>query len=198
MTLAAFILGGALAWLHFEIWGPIIVPGISVWIAWMGVVSLALGWQSWRTRDLVMIAISVILFISYVVANFTWVFSPTPIMTHSARNVLVAGILFVIFATYVRWQIAVAALLYASIVGFAFAAERKWLFGDGRSATFIAWSYPDVAAGLQHAALLFLSIPDRERESTTLARDRASRYRGNGLGLQGAAASKAEVGREAE
>ena len=33
---------------------------------------------------------------------------------------------------------------------------------------FIAWSFPDVSAGLQHAALLVLAIGTREREDAAV------------------------------
>ena len=164
MTIAAFILGGALAWLHFEAWGPVVAPHARVWVVWMGVVTLALVIQAWRGRDHAVMVAGAVLFASYVIANFTWVFSREPLMAHSARNVLVALVLLVIAVKSGRRIFVAPMALYIAVVAAAALTEAKIIFYWPRPNTFLAWSYPDFAAGLQHAALLALSLGTRERQ----------------------------------
>jgi hypothetical protein len=171
VTIAAFIIGGALAWLHFETFGPVIIYGIKVWVAWMGAVTIALIWQSWRLRDRDIMVAGCVLFASYILANFTWVFSSTPLITHSARNVLVALIMLMIAIKSWRLIFLAPVALYVAIVIAAALTEAKILFNWPRPDTFLALSYPDIAAGFQHAALLVLSLGTRQHENASLERD---------------------------
>lgn len=206
MTIAAFILGGALAWLHFEVWGPTIAPGLRVWVAWMGLVTLALIWQSWRARDNAAMVAGVILLMSYVAANFTWsvyqevkhIADVTALQAHAARNLVVAVLLFLLAITYWRALFLIAGVLYLSLIFIAVAVDQKVILDWPRSPTFLAWSYPDIAAGLQHAALLVISFGVRKREGVDLGRDYRSGDNSGALGFARVAVHpKREDGAEA-
>jgi len=168
VTLLAFPIAGFLAWLHFVTIGRVIVPGVTVWIGWYGVVLAALIWQSWRSASPPMRAGAAIMAASFIAAHVIWNASAWPLATHSLKNIVVAVMLFgAAYAMRSRW-LAIAGALHIVIIGFAFAADIGMAFGGRRPPNFIAWSFPDVSAGLQHAALMVCSLGSREHQGVNM------------------------------
>jgi len=171
MTALTFLIGGALAWLHFEIVGRVIAPGVTVWIGWYAVVLAALAFHAWRSRDKGTRAAALIMLASFLAAHLIWNASAWPIAAHSLKNIVVAAGLFAVALAFQNRIIFLAGALHLAIVGIGAASDLGFIFGGKRPMQFIAWSFPDVSAGLQHAALLVLSLRNREREGASVERD---------------------------
>lgn len=171
MTLLAFLSGGLFGWLHFETLGRIVAPGVTVWIGWYGLVLAALMFETWRSRQPALRAASAVMLASFIAAHVIWNASFWPVAAHSLKNIVVATILIGIASAYSSRAIFVAAFIHLAIVGVGFAADFGVLFGGKRPLQFLAWSFPDVSAGLQHAALLVLAIGCRQQQSVDLELD---------------------------
>jgi len=170
VILSFFFIGWA-AWLHYEALGPVVLGSIRVWPLWMGLVVLALIAQSARSRDASRIVPAIIMGLAFIAAHVIWNLSAMPIAAQSIKNVSVAALLLCLTPIFPRWQIFAAAGLHLAIVAFGFAADNGLVFEGRRPMQFIAWSYPDVSAGLQHAALMVLSLGTRQHENASLEHD---------------------------
>jgi len=168
MTALTFLIGGALAWLHFEIVGRVVAPGITVWIGWYAVVLAALAFHAWRSRDKGTRASALIMLASFLAAHLIWNASAWPIAAHSLKNIVVGAGLFAVALAFQNRIIFLAGAIHLAIVGIGAASDLGFIFGGKRPMQFIAWSFPDVSAGLQHAALLVLSLRNREREGASM------------------------------
>lgn len=168
MTLLAFMIGGAAAWLHFETLGRVVAPGVTVWIGWYGLVLAALVLEAWRSRQPAPSLAALTMLASFLAAHVIWNASLWPIAAHSLKNIVVATVLIGIASSYSSRAVFVAAFIHLAIVAVGFAADFGVLFEGRRPMQFIAWSFPDVSAGLQHAALLVLALGTREREGAAV------------------------------
>ena len=168
MTLFAFLLGGAAGWLHYNLIGRVIAPGLSVWVAWYGLVLVALMFDAWRSGKPAVRSASIVMLASFVAAHVIWNASAWPVAAHSLKNIVVAVALMSVAAAYSSRAVFVAAFTHLAIVAVGFMAEFGVLFEGKRPAQFIAWSFPDVSAGLQHAALIVLALGTREREGVAM------------------------------
>jgi hypothetical protein len=171
MAALAFILSGAAMWAHFELIGPAVVSGVPilrVWPIWYAIVLAVACWTMIHRKDDGAWPVSATLIGSFLAAHFVANFSSMVIPTQAIRFISVAAILMMIGIAFPRWQIFAAAGLHLAIVAFGFAADNGFIFGGKRPMQFIAWSYPDVSAGLQHAALLVLSLRNREHQGASV------------------------------
>ena len=179
MTLLAFLSGGLFGWLHYETLGRIVVPGITVWIGWYGLVLAALCYEAGRSRLPSIMASASVMLASFIAAHVIWNASAWPIAAHSLKNIVVAVALIFIAYSMASKAVFTAAFIHLAIVAVGFAADFGLMFEGRRPMQFIAWSFPDVSAGLQHAALLVLSLGTRERENAGLGHHSGSGdYRG--------------------
>lgn len=168
MTPLAFLISGALAWTHYETLGRIVTPGVTVWIAWYGLVLAALCYEAGQSRRPAIIASACVMLASFVAAHVIWKASAWPIATHSLKNIVVAVALLFIAYSFSNRSIFIAGCIHISIIAVGFAADFGLIFEGRRPMQFIAWSFPDVSAGLQHAALLVISLGTREREKSAV------------------------------
>jgi len=171
VTALAFLIGGALAWLHFEILGRVIAPGVTVWIAWYAAVLAALAFHAWRSGDKGARTAALVMLVSFLAAHLIWNASAWPIAAHSLKNIVVASALFAVALAFQSRNIFLAGALHLAIVGVGAASDLGFIFGSKRPMQFIAWSFPDVSAGLQHAALMVLSLGTRQHENASLEHD---------------------------
>ena len=161
MTIAAFLIGGAAAWAHFHWLGWKVAAGLTVWVAWMGLVSIAALIDAIRSREAWRINAALVLLIAFVASNLIWQAAMLTLETQALKNVAVSGALVMIALVWRAQPPLVAMVLYALCIAAAMLKQSGLMFDGRRPLQFIAWSYPDVAAGLQHAALLALSLPRR-------------------------------------
>lgn len=179
MTLLAFLTGGLFGWLHFETIGRVVAPGVTVWIGWYGLVLAALLFEAWRSRLPALRLAALVMLASFLAAHVIWNASPWPTAAHSLKNIVVATVLIGIASSYFSRAVFVAAFIHLAIVAVGFAADFGILFEGRRPMQFIAWSFPDASAGLQHAALLVLALGTREREDVALGlHSRSGDHRG--------------------
>ena len=196
MTLLAFLIGGLFGWIHFETLGRIVAPGVTVWIGWYGLVLAALIFEAWRSRLPALRLAALTMLASFIAAHVIWNASLWPLAAHSLKNIVVATMLIGIASSYFSRAVFVAAFIHLAIVAVGFAADVGILFEGRRPMQFIAWSFPDVSAGLQHAALLVLALGTREREDAAVGlHPRSGDHRG-AYGLAAVAVRK-NSGKEA-
>lgn len=128
-----------------------------------------MAYQIVRRKDQGAVVISAVMIVSFLSAHSIANFSGLIIPAQSLRFIVVAtALLLLVFSVYPRWQIAVAASIHLAIVAVGFAADFGVLFEGRRPMQFIAWSFPDVSAGLQHAALLVLALGTHKREDVAM------------------------------
>ena len=151
-----FVAAGIAAWLHYELAGRIVISGtgFTVWRAWYLAVLLAAMIDVLRLRDKELRAAWVVLALSYVASFMTWDLSARPLVDNALRMIIVmAALLFVCF----RIETRLAAIFHGLVIFFAYLAYSGVIPSSGqRPRAFLAWSYPDIAAGLQHVSLVIL------------------------------------------
>lgn len=165
---ATFVAAGALAWLHFETLGRIIMPGITVWIAWYFAVLLALIYVAARSGDASTRAGAVIMAASFLAAHVIWNGSAWPIATQCLKNIAVASALVMAALVFSSKALLAAAVIHLAIVVIGAATDLGLILTAKRPMQFLAWSFPDISAGLQHAALVVVSLGAARREGLGL------------------------------
>lgn len=154
MTFAAFIAAGALAWLHYAFLGPFVASGITVWTAWFATVLLVCGAETLRSGERKCILAWLVMLFSFIASHVTWQTSASPLLDLAIKNLIVASliVLCALDATFV-----IVAGLHLVLILAAFLAYYGMIPGPRqRPRLFIAYSYPDIAAGVQHACLIIL------------------------------------------
>lgn len=154
LALVVFPLAGALAALHYATLGARVGLGLTVWTAWFLAVLLAAGLDTARSRDRELLRAWLVMAAGWCASMVTWTISADPLVDLTIKNLaIMAALLVVAF----RPETALAALLHGVVILAAYGAARGVLPSSvARPRQFLAWSYPDIAAGLQHAALLTL------------------------------------------
>ena len=158
MTVIAFLLSGLAGWAYLETVGRVILPGVTVWIAWYFVVLTIFSHQAFRSKNEAIRAAAIVMICSFLAAHVIWNASYWPIAAQSLKNIVVASTLLLVGYGFRSRIVFLAAFLHLLIVGVGFMADLGFMFGGKRPMQFLAWSFPDVSAGLQHAALMVLSL----------------------------------------
>lgn len=159
MSFPAFILSGALAWAYYAYVGRVVALGwVTVWVAWFLAHLAVAGVLAARSRDRAVILGWLVMAVSTGASYTTWAVASDPLIDLAAKNLAVALSVLVI-APNDRRMIAVA-VLHAVLILTAVAAAVGLVPGPAqRPRAFLAWSYPDIAAALRHAALIALTLP---------------------------------------
>lgn len=154
---ATFILGGAAAWAHYALIGRAVAGPFTVWNLWYLAVLVACLIDILRHRDRDLRGIWVVLALSYMASYMTWDASSRPQLDNALRMIAVGGSLLLIST---RPAVALAACLHTVVVLAAFAAYQIDIIPTHieRPRVFLAWSFPDISAGLQHASLVAIAL----------------------------------------
>lgn len=161
---AAVIAAGTIWW---HVAGPLVWPDPRVTIyqaAFFGTLGVAVV-AALRSRDPAAMRGAAILTVAAVLHTMVHSAATHPLSVHGAINIAVAS-LFVLTAQE-RWE-ALVGLCFVAIVGFGAAAHWDLVPGiaERPRGAFVAWSYPDIAAVLGHAAnMLTGSAADGARRS---------------------------------
>jgi hypothetical protein len=168
----AFLAAGAMAWAHFEMLGRVVFPGLTVWVAWYGAVLLALALAAWRSDSPAMKVGAAIMAVSFLSAHVIWNGSAWPIAAQCLKNIVVACALIGAAIALHSRALAAAAALHLVIVAIGAAVDLGLILQGRRPLQFLAWSFPDISAGLQHAALVSIGFGDAARsEDDSVVRD---------------------------
>lgn len=151
-----FPLAGLAAWAHHELAGRVVVPGtgLTVWRAWYAAVLLAALIDVLRARDSGLRAVWVVLALSWLASFMAWDLSARPLEDNALRMLVVMGGLLIVS---IRPATAAIVALHGAVIICAYLTARGLMPGpSARPKVFLAWSFPDISAGLQHAALIVL------------------------------------------
>lgn len=154
----AFVTTGVISWLHFETLGRVIVPGLTVWVAWYAAVLVALVYVAARSGDAAVRAGASIMVASFLAAHVIWNGSAWPIAAQCLKNIAVASALVMAALAFSSKALLAAAVVHLAIVGIGAATDLGLILTAKRPMQFLAWSFPDISAGLQHAALIVVSL----------------------------------------
>lgn len=166
-----FVVAGLVAWAHYEMIGRAIMPGLSVWVAWYAAVLLSLAWLAVRSGEPSVRAGAAIMVASFLAAHVIWNMSAWPIAAQSIKNIAVAAMLLMAALALFSWSLVIAASIHLVIVAVGAAADLGLVLNTPRPVQFVAWSFPDVSAGLQHAALIVISFGAARSEDSDLVGD---------------------------
>jgi len=169
IVFATFIAAGALAWAHFELVGRVILPGLTVWVAWYAAALFALIMAAWRSGSVEMRFGAAVMAASFCASHLIWQASLMPIPAQCLKNIAVSGVLVSGAVILFSRSLIIAAGLHLVIVVIGAAVDLGFLMQGKRPMQFIALSFPDVSAGIQHAALISIGAGRYfERESSAL------------------------------
>lgn len=178
MTLITFGVAGFFAWLHFTFLGRVIMPGLTVWVAWYAAVLFSLIVLAVRRGDAAMRAGAAIMLASFAAAHLIWNASAWPIATHSLKNIAVASALVLAALAFSSRTLLIAAGLHLALVAIGAATDLGLILTGKRPLQFIAFAFPDVSAGFQHAALIILSFGAARSQAVDLGCDHRSGHSG--------------------
>lgn len=131
--------------------------GFTVWTAWFFAVLIAAGVDCWRSRDRELQLAWAVMAIAWVASMLAWKVSSVPLVDLTVKNIVVMALLLTIAF---RPETAVPALLYGLVILAAYLAAIGYIPSvAARPRQFLAFSYPDIAAGLQHVSLILLAGP---------------------------------------
>ena len=149
-----FVVAGALAWLHYVTRGAVVGMGFTVWTAWFCAVLMACGADCIRAKDRQLLLAWGVMALGWLASMLAWKISANPLVDLTIKNLLViAALLLVCF----RPEMGLSAIAHGLIIFVAYLASIGAIPSAGqRPKAFIAWSYPDIATGLQHASLIII------------------------------------------
>lgn len=156
LTAIAFPVAGLAAWAHYEFLGRIVVSGtgFTVWRAWYAAVLLAALVDVLRARDAELRGVWTVLALSYLASFMSWDLSSRPLEDNALRMLAVMGALLIVS---LRPATALIVILHGAIIICAYLTTRGLIPAPAaRPRAFLAWSFPDISAGLQHASLIVL------------------------------------------
>jgi hypothetical protein len=154
IALITFPIAGALAWLHYATLGAKVGMGLTVWTAWFAAVLIASGVDAARTNDRQIILAWCVMFAGWVASMMAWKLSSNPLVDLTIKNLIIMAALLIIAF---RPETALPVLLHGVVILAAYLASVGVIpSANQRPRQFLAWSYPDIAAGLQHASLIIL------------------------------------------
>lgn len=153
-----FPLAGLAAWAHYRFGpGAVVAPAVTVWVGWFFLVLLASGLDAARAEDGPSIAAWGVMAAGWFVSMLTWRVSANPLLDLAAKNLLLAALLIGIAAWSARPLLYAIAFAHLALIAVAFLSARGLVPGPAqRPRQFIAYSYPDIAAGIQHVCLIAL------------------------------------------
>lgn len=156
MTAVAFVVSAVLAAVWYATFGRVVVGWLSVWQAWYLVPFAVAGFYVARGRELRAIAGWLYLAGFWVVSQYLW-FADTSYLGRAFAHAFVA-VFFAIIADR-RSQLWISALFMGAIgidfLAYNDAITPAMLRGPG----FVVWSYPDLLAGISHAATIIIASP---------------------------------------
>ena len=149
-----FVISGLLAWWHYTALGRVVFGPWTVWNFWFCSVVIAAGIDALRTKDRDLALAWAIQAVAFVVSLTVWKISANPLVDLTVKNLIVmAALLLVCF----RIETGLSAILHGVVIFAAYLAASGVIPSSGqRPRAFLAWSYPDIAAGLQHASLIII------------------------------------------
>lgn len=156
LTAIAFPAAGLAAWTHYEFLGRVVVPGtgFTVWRAWYAAVLLAALVDVLRARDSELRGVWAVLALSYLASFMSWDLSSRPLEDNALRMLAVMGGLLIVS---IRPATAMVVILHGAVIICAYLTTRGLIPAPAaRPRAFLAWSFPDISAGLQHASLMVL------------------------------------------
>jgi hypothetical protein len=108
--------------------------------------------------------------LGWLAAMLAWKISANPLVDLTIKNVImIAALLLVCF----RPEMGLSAIAHGLIIFVAYLSSIGAIPSAGqRPKAFLAWSYPDIATGLQHASLIILGGFGRARAAVLGLRDR--------------------------
>jgi hypothetical protein len=149
-----FPIAGIVAAIHYSAIGPKVGLGLTVWTAWFLAVLLAAGADAARARDRELGLAWAVMAMAWLAALLAWKISADPLIDLTLKNIIVMTLLLIVTR---RPETALAVAAHGVVILAAYMAARGVIPSAGqRPRQFIAWSYPDIAAGLQHASLILL------------------------------------------
>jgi hypothetical protein len=149
-----FIIAGFAAYWHFMALGWKVGAGFTVWTAWFCAVLIASGVDAWRSKDDEIRAAWLVMAVAWLASMLTWKISPNPLIDLTLKNLAVMAALLMIAR---RPETGVSAMLHGVVVLCAYLATQGVIpTAAQRPKVFIAWSYPDIAAALQHLSLMVI------------------------------------------
>jgi hypothetical protein len=149
-----FIIGGLCAWWHYGAIGRVVFGPWTIWNFWFCAVVIAAGVDALRTKDRDLALAWAIQAIAFVVSLTVWKISANPLVDLTIKNLIVmAALLLVCF----KPETGLSAILHGLVILAAYLAAIGVIPSAGqRPRAFLAWSYPDIAAGLQHLSLIII------------------------------------------
>ncbi|MGL4280518.1 MAG: hypothetical protein ACRCS0_09135 [Albidovulum sp.] len=169
------------------------LPGLTVWQAWYAIVTLAVALVALVRRDDALKWAATIFAANFVASNMIWAASFAPLPTQAAKNITIAVALFAVAAVYRRAPIAIAGGLHIVIVMLAAATDLALIQWGKRPASFLAWSYPDIAAGIGHAGMVLSTWRAGAWQGRFMGLDPRSWVHSIGGGFRSVAAARKEA-----
>jgi hypothetical protein len=165
-----FFAAGALAWLHYATRGALVGMGFTVWTGWFCAVLLACGADCLRSRDRQLLLAWCVMALGWLAALLAWKISANPLVDLTIKNlIMIAALLLVCF----RPEMGLSAIAHGLIIFVAYLSSIGVIPSAGqRPKAFLAWSYPDIATGLQHVSLITLGGFGAARAAVLGWRDR--------------------------
>lgn len=153
MTAIAFLISGVVAALWFEVVGRTVVGPLTVWLAWWLIPFGIGGWYVWNQGSWRSKIGWAFLLIFFATGQFLWSNGASALSRawlHAAMALAFAGI-------GSRSSHIQVSYLFILAVGIDFMAYCNAF--PPRPKVFIAWAYPDLLAGVSHAATIILCSP---------------------------------------
>lgn len=156
MTAIAFIASGVLMAIWYALFGRAFFGGLTVWQIWWWIPFLVAGFYVARGGE----ARAIIGWFGLAAFWFAGFYMWSTKATYVERAFLHAGMMtYFAFIADRQSQLWISGLFMAAI-GIDFLAYNDGLtLGMVRGPGFVVWSYPDLLAGISHAATIFLASP---------------------------------------
>jgi hypothetical protein len=149
-----FVIAGIAAAAHYALIGRVVGGGWTVWQVWSTCTCVASLCDVWRLRDVELRIAWLVMALAWAASLFIWRISPDPLVDLAAKNLIV---MLALSAVSPKREVMICVALHGTTIAFAFLAAYGLIPSSAqRPRAFLAWSYPDIASGLQHAAFIVL------------------------------------------
>lgn len=156
MTAIAFVTSGVLGAIWYAVFGNTVISGLTVWQAWWWIPFLVAGFYVVKAREIRAIVGWLGLAVFWFLGLYMWAAAASYLeraFLHAAMMTLFA------FLADRQSQLWISGLFLAAI-GIDFLAYNGLLTPAVlRAPGFVSWSYPDLLAGVSHAATIILATP---------------------------------------
>jgi hypothetical protein len=156
MTAIAFIVMGAISFFWYTWMGRVVIGPLTVWMIWWMIPFFVAGWYIWREGGTMTKCAWLVMAAYAITSQLAWA-TNSPYLARAVSHVLVAWF-FARFATRTSH-------LWISII-FLFAVEFDLMAyleiipsSFSRGVGFVRFAYPDLLAGVSHAASIILASP---------------------------------------